>query len=116
MTGRDRWTTAQAIVDSRDWTSADGSDHSVGRWHVVYEYTVAGERYIGKFTDFQSGDEEYLGPGDRFEIRFNPRRPTQSYYPELRTQTYFLAVCIGIAIVLAVLMILITIGNVRSAH
>lgn len=116
MTGRDRWTTVQAVVDSRNWTSADGSDPSVGRWHVEYEYTVAGERYVGKFVDFQSGDEEYLRPGDRFEIRFNPRRPSQSYYPELSTQTYFLAVCIGMAIVLAVLMLLITIGNVRSAH
>ena len=116
LTGRDRWTAVQAIVSSRDWTSAEGSGDSVGHWHVAYEYTVAGKRYIGKFVDFKSGDEEYLRPGDRFEIRFNPRKPSQSYYPEIHTQIYFLVVFIGMGIVLAVLMFLITIGNVRSAH
>jgi len=71
---------------------------------------VGSERYIGKFVDFASGDDEYLRLGSRFEVRYNPRKPAQSYYPELQTQTYFLVVCVVMGALLAILMLLVSFG------
>jgi hypothetical protein len=111
ITGRDRWTPATASVFSREWNSKAPSDNSVGQWHVVYEYAVANKQYIGRFVDLASGDEGCLRPGDRFEIRYNPRKPSQSYYPELQTQTYFLVVCVVMGALLAILMLFVSFGG-----
>jgi hypothetical protein len=110
ITGRARWPTATATLSSREWTSKEPSDDSVGHWHIEYEYSVGSERYIGKFVDFASGDDEYLRLGSRFEVRYNPRKPAQSYYPELQTQTYFLVVCVVMGALLAILMLLVSFG------
>lgn len=110
ITGRDRWTPLQATIDSREWISEAGSADSVGHWQVVYEYTVQGRRYVGQFADFAPEDQDYLRPGGRFEIRYNPRKPSQSYYPQVRTQTYFLIVCVVLGILFVVLMLIVAVG------
>jgi hypothetical protein len=113
--GRDRWIAVQATAYSCEWTSLRQWDDGVGYWHVVYEYSVGGERYIGKFADFASSSDEYLKPGDNFEIRYNPRKPWQSYYPELRTQTNYLALCalLGASLAAVVMLIAFLTGHLR---
>lgn len=110
VTGRDRWVPAQAIMDSREWRSR-GSSESAGHWYVVYTYSVDGAAYDGRFADFASGDEEYLRPGQSFGIRYNPKNPSQSYYPEQQTQTPFIVLCVVTGVVLAALMLVVAFGR-----
>lgn len=113
ITGRDRWTPAPATLVSRAWSSRDSSDDSIGQWHVEYEYAVGGERYDGSFVDIASNDEDYPRPGASIEIRYNPRRPAQSYYPAQRTQTAFVVICAVFAVIMAALTILVAFDRVR---
>ncbi|MGC2638647.1 MAG: DUF3592 domain-containing protein [Acidobacteriaceae bacterium] len=110
ITRRDRWVPALATVDSREWTAKAGSDDA-GRWQVAYTYQVDGERYVGRFVDFASGEEEYLRPGQSVAIRYNPRKPSQSYYPERQTQTPFVVLCIVTGVILAILMMVVAFGR-----
>jgi len=110
ITGRDRWVPAQAMVDSREWKSK-GANESAGHWHVVHTYEVNGTKYVGRFADFASVDEEYLRPGQSIGIRYNPKNPSQSYYPEQQTQTPFIVLCVVTSVVLAVLMLVVAFGR-----
>jgi hypothetical protein len=113
MTGRSRWTPASATLVSREWTGGGNpSDDSAGHWRVEYEYSIGGERFAGSFTDFASSDDEYPRPGQPIEIRYNPRRPAQSYYPAQRTQTAFVVVCVVFGIIMAALTLLVSFDRV----
>jgi hypothetical protein len=112
ITGRDRWTPASAMMVSREWKAGNSSDSSVGHWHVEYEYVADGERYTGSFADMASNDEEYPRPGQPIEIRYNPRRPGQSYYPARRTQTAFIVVCVIFVVIMAALTLLVSLDRV----
>jgi hypothetical protein len=112
ITGRDRWTPAPATMVSREWKAGNSSDSSVGQWHVEYEYVADGERYTGSFADMASNDEEYPRPGQPIEIRYNPRRPAQSFYPGRRTQTGFIVVCVVFGIIMAALTLLVSLDRV----
>jgi hypothetical protein len=112
ITGRARWTPASATMITRAWTSGDSSDDSVGNWHVEYEYSVDGERCAGIFIDMASNDDDYPRPGQSIEIRYNPRRPRQSYYPAQRTQTAFLVLCAVFGIIMAALVLLVSFDRV----
>jgi Protein of unknown function (DUF3592) len=116
ITGRDRWTSASATMVSREWTSKNMSDDSIGHWHVEYEYAVGSECYAGRFADMASNDEDYPRPGQSIEIRYNPRRPGQSYYPAQRTQTAFLVVCVVFGIIMAALTLLVSFNRVSVAR
>lgn len=116
ITGRDRWSPVSATLITRSWSSGNTSDDSVGHWHVEYEYAVGGERYSGSFVDLASNDEDYPRPGASIEIRYNPRRPAQSYYPAQRTQTAFLVVCVIFGILMAALTILVSFNRVSLAR
>lgn len=120
LRGRNRWLPATATLDTREWVADQGSDKSspspLGHWHVEYSYTVAGERFTGRFADFASEDDEYLKPGQHFEIRYNPRKPAQSYYPKLQTQLPFLVLFVAMGVVLAALLLVVLLGEMRAAH
>jgi hypothetical protein len=112
ITGRDRWTLASATMVSREWAGGNTSDDSVGHWRVEYEYSAGGERYAGSFVDMASNDEEYPRPGQSIEIRYNPRRPAQSFYPAQRTQTAFVVICVVFGIIMAALTVLVAFQRV----
>lgn len=80
-------------------------DSSAGHHRVAYSYSVAGERYSGEFWDYGLQEEAYLKRNDPFSIRYNPSRPSQSYYPDLRTRRNFLLICFAIGGVVAILVI-----------
>lgn len=120
LRGRDKWLPTTAILYSREWATHGEPDENyparVGHWRVVYSYEVDGKRYLGRFGDFASEDDEYPRPGDRLEVLYNPRQPSQSYYPRQRTQAPFVALCIVAAVVLAALTLLVSLGQVQLAH
>jgi Protein of unknown function (DUF3592) len=107
LSGRDKWTPTKAEVYSVEWTDLpDQIDSAVGHYHVVYSYWVNGVIYTGKFIDYGLQDEHYFKRGDELEIRFNPERPSHSYYPELRTRTNFVALCLAIGAGLGIVVML----------
>ena len=107
LSGRDNWTPTKAEVYSVEWTDLpDQIDSAVGHYHVVYSYWVNGVIYTGKFIDYGLQDEHYFKRGDELEIRFNPERPSHSYYPELRTRTNFVALCLAIGVGLGIIVML----------
>jgi hypothetical protein len=112
ITGRNRWTPVSAKLVTRSWTTGNTSDDSVGHWHVEYEYAVGSERFAGSFVDMASNDEDYPRPGQSIEIRYNPRRPAQSYYPAQRTQTAFVVLCVVFVIIMAALTLLVSFDRV----
>lgn len=116
MTGRSRWTPVSATLITRWWSGGNTSDDSVGHWHVEYEYTVGGEHYTGTFVDMASLEEDYPRPGQSIEIRFNPSRPAQSYYPQQRTQTAFLVVCVVFVVIMTALVLYLSFEGVRPAR
>jgi hypothetical protein len=108
ITGKDRWVPTQAIVYSCDYTGLPNQiNPEVGHHHVTYSYAVADEVYTGRFVDYGKEDEEYFKPGDTFEVRYDPRHPSKSYYPDLRTQTSFRLICFAIGAVLGIVTIIL---------
>jgi hypothetical protein len=108
VTGKDRWTSTPATVFSYACTSlASQADSSVGHHHVVYSYSVASERYSGEFVDYGTQEEEYLKPNDTLAIKYDPRHPSRSYYPELRTRRNLAVICFSIGLALALLVFLV---------
>ena len=109
VTGRDKWVPTTATVYSCEYGDLpEQANSTVGYYTVVYSYSAGGELYTGKFVDFGRADESYFKRNDPVEIRYNPRNPAKSYYPELRTQTNFRLVCAGIGAALAVIVMAIT--------
>ncbi len=108
LTGRDKWLPATARVYSSEYGDLpEQINSSSGYYTVVYSYSVDGELYTGKFVDFGRADQSYLKRDDTVEIRYDPRDPAKSYYPELRTQTNFRSVCAGAGAALAVIVMAI---------
>jgi hypothetical protein len=105
LTGKDRWLPATATVHTCEWSDLpDQVNSEVGHYHVVYSYVADGERYTGKFADYGNQHESHLDPGDTFTIRFNPRHPSRSYYPDRRTRHAFVLICLLIGAGLAFLV------------
>jgi hypothetical protein len=101
LTGRDRWLPATATVFSYEWQESR-SRYSEAHHHIAYYYTANGERYSGEFDDYGNEDEPHLRPGDTFGIRYNPAKPSMSYYPEQRTRA---AVVVGVALGMTAVLI-----------
>jgi len=116
ITGRSRWTPAAATLVTRTWSEGNTSDDSVGHWHVEYEYAVGGQRFSGVFVDMASTEEDYPRPGASIEIRYNPKRPAQSYYPARRTQTAFIVVCVVFLILMTALVLYVSFDRVSLAR
>jgi hypothetical protein len=92
-----------------DWTDLPNQiDSAVGHYRVVYSYRVNGSIYTGRFADYGMQDEEHLKRYDVFQIRYNPKKPAQSYYPELRTNHNFMLICGAIGAVAAVVVLTIS--------
>ena len=77
----------------------------VGHYRVVYSYTADGSIYTGHFADYGLADESTWKRDETFEVRYDPRSPEKSYYPELRTDHQFRLVSAfaGLAIALVVM-------------
>lgn len=118
LRGRDKWLPAKATMERREWVAraepGEGYPSRVGHWRVAYFYEIEGKRYLGQFTDFASEDDEYPWPGDALEIRYNPRKPSESYYPLRRTQAPFVALCITAVVVLVGLLLVVLLGQIRQ--
>jgi hypothetical protein len=117
ITGKDLWLPAEATVFSCDWADLpDQVDSEVGHYHVVYSYQVDGAFYTGRLADYGMQDEEYFKRNDVFQVRYNPRKPAQSYYPDLRTRTNFVLICcaIGAAAAVVVFTVSYLTGHLRS--
>ena len=109
LTGRDRWPPVTATVFSVEFVNLpDQVDASTGRYHVVYSYSVDGERYTGRFADYGMADESYLKRGDTIEVRYNPRDPAASFFSDLRTDYGFRLICGGIGFVTGVAVLVIS--------
>lgn len=102
MIGKDRWPSATATVFSTEWLCKPL--HSDGHRHVTYDYSVDGQRYSGEFFDYCLEADDYLKPGQTFEVKFNPRKPSRSYFPDLRSGPSLLWAAAGGG--LAVLMLI----------
>jgi hypothetical protein len=59
---------------------------------------------------------EYLKRDDVFQVRYKPKKPAESYYPERRTNHNFMLICgaIGAVAAVAVLAISYLIGHLHS--
>jgi hypothetical protein len=107
ITGKNKWNPSKARIFSSEWLDLPNQVNSeVGHHLVTYSYWVDGAIYDGKFADYGRQDEGYLKRDDEIEIRYNPRRPSQSYYPELRTRTNFVLISIAIGGVLGLIVLL----------
>ncbi len=105
MTGRDKWVLATATVYSCEYGDLPEQVNSdVGYYTVVYSYSAGGELYTGQFVDFGRADENYFKRNDSVAIRYDPRRPAKSYYPERRTQNSLRLVSAGIGFTAAVIV------------
>jgi len=109
ITGKDQWISASATVYSSASTYLPQAVSSeVGHYHVIYSYWVNSTIYTDKFVDYGMQDECYLRRNEELEICYNPRNPSQSYYPGLRTMTNFhlisAAVSAGMGIVALLLV------------
>ena len=109
LTGKDQWPSTKATVYSCDFTTRRERDLPVGHYQVVVSYPVDGEIYTGKFVDFGLQAEDYFHRGDTLEVRYNPRKPSKFYYPDLRTQTRFNLTWFAVGAVLAILVMLLKI-------
>jgi hypothetical protein len=107
MTGRNDWLPIKATVCSVDWTDLPETVNSdVGHYHVVYSYRVDDVIYTGKFVDYGTRVESYFKRDDELPVRCNPRHPSRSYYPDLRTMTNFHLVWAAVGAGLAAVVLL----------
>ena len=94
---------------SCDWTDLPNQiDSEVGHYHVVYTYRVNGTIYTGRFADYGMQDEEYLKRDDVFQIKYDPRKLSRSYYPDLRTRTNFILICSAVGAVLGAIVLVVS--------
>lgn len=114
FTGKDTWPSVAATVFSCEFTTRRQNDSSLGHYHVVLSYAVDGEIYTGEFVDFGLQDEEYFRRGDTVQIRYNPKRPSKFYYPDLRTTTRFHLICLAIGAGLAATVTVFAVLSKRS--
>jgi hypothetical protein len=109
ITGKTDWRPTTATIHSAEWISLRNQmevvDCEVGHYRVVYYYRVEDEIYVGKFVDFASQDDTFHR-GEEIQIRYNPRNPAKSYYPEVRTQSNFLLLCALLGAALACIVML----------
>jgi hypothetical protein len=117
ITGKDSWEPTDATVFSCDWADLpDQIDSPVGHYHVVYSYQVDGTFDTGPVRRNGMQNEEYFKRNDVFQVRYNPRKAAQSYYPDLRTRHNFILICcaIGAAAAVVVLTISYLTGHLHS--
>jgi hypothetical protein len=108
ITGEDNWVSTKATVYSCEYTDLPNqSNGEVGHYHVTYSYAANGELYTGQFIDFGRQDEESFKRDDTFIVRYDPRNPAKSYYPNLRTQNRFRLICAGIGAALGLVAIIL---------
>ena len=115
ITGKDKWTPTVATVFSYAFTQGYRQVGAVGYHVVVYSYSVEGARYSGNFSDYGRQDDEYLKPNDTFPIKYNPRHPSRSYYPDLRTRRQAAVINFAIGFALGALVLAIKLCG-RAAH
>jgi hypothetical protein len=107
--GMDQWQLADAFVYFCEWAALEAAHNDeVGYFTVTYSYIVAGERYVGEFSDFASGLEPAYQRDEKIQIRYNPANPARSYYPKCRTRTNFSLVCIAIGAAAAVVVLILS--------
>lgn len=120
LRGRDKWLPVTATMECREWITraepAENDPSRAGHWRVAYFYEVDGKRYLGRYTDFASEDDPYPWPGEALQVRYNPRQPSESYYPLQRTQAPFVALCIVAAVVMATLLFIVLLGQMRHTQ
>lgn len=118
ITGRDKWPTATATVFSCNWQffSDEGLVSKFGWNVVVYSYTVEGERYVGKFFNYGTEEEKFMGRDDIFEIRYNPAHPAKSYYPEQRTRTRFSLISAAVGATLGIVVMIVRLFILHLRH
>ncbi len=117
ITGKDNWVPTKATVYSREYTDLPNQINSeVGHYHVTYTYAVNGEFYDGRFVDFGRQDEEYFKRCDTLTVRYDPRNPSKSYYPDLRTQSQFRLICFGIGAALGLVVIILFVVAQHRRH
>ena len=97
---------------SSEWLSKPA--HSDGHHHIVYNYSVGGAYYSGEFFQYGFETDDFLRPGDTFEIRYAADSPAKSYYPELRSNRKTTLLCIAIGAVLALIVYTIAFCTSRT--
>lgn len=105
VTGKSDWKQASATVFSSQWLSKPS--HQDGHRHIVYNYSVDGSYYSGECFDYGLETDEYPKPGDSLEIRYDPKNPAKSYYPERRTARKMVLICVAIGAGLAFLVMIL---------
>ena len=109
ITGKDSWELTDATVFSCDWADLpDQIDSLVGHYHVVYSYQVDGTFDTGPVRRNGMQNEEYFKRNDVFQVRYNPRKAAQSYYPDSRTRHNFILICCAIGAAAAVVVLTIS--------
>lgn len=105
--GKRDWQPATATVYSVEWRRGSNlPDSEVGFFHVVYSYSVGGERFTDEFTQIGREDEDFLKNDDTFEIRYNPANPRKSIYPAVQRRGILLPLLLGWAGILLLGLIL----------
>ena len=109
---KENWTPAKALVYSVEWIEPSRNDF--GHYNVVFSYHAGGEIYAGNFSDYGTATEDYLRRDDDIDIRYNPNRPQQNYYPLARSATNRRLIFISIGLVFGVVALLCLFLNSRN--
>ena len=108
FTGKDQWPATTATVYSCDFNTRRQND-SFGHYYVAVSYRVDGEIYTGEFADFGSERDESFQKDDTLHVRYNPKRPSNFYYPDLRTRSLARIIWFAVGIALALIVQLIVV-------
>ena len=102
------WQITTANIYSADWI--DPTRNDFGHYNVVYSYRVGEEIYIGEFSDYRSATDSYLKRDETIQIRYNPFKPKQSFYPERRSaakrRIFWASLGLGLALVILLIVYL----------
>jgi hypothetical protein len=107
MSSTQDWRSTEALVYSVEWF--DATRYDSGHYKVVYSYTVGNERYVGRFDDYGSPEEDYLHRDDTIRIEYDPEHPQHNRYQAAREPRFGLPKWAGwsFRILVGVLVLLI---------
>ena len=111
LRGAQNWPKAEADVYSCKWEDHPGSDSPGGIITIIYSYHVSGELQAGKVSWSDERGVDIYHRGDRIMIRYDPRSPRRSYFPERQDLqagllfTTFLAIGVLVLLILSITLL-----------
>ncbi len=107
--GTDRWRHATASVFSSEVVSEGGYEKGPPSVRIVFSYRdESGSIQSGSFVADSFTSAYNLRPGDAFPLRFNPKRPSDSYVAGLSTWSTSMRLAFWIMVGVGVVIVVLT--------